>query len=106
MKPARRWNQRRVALLRHHHPPRFALEIGVVRLLDGDADALDRPSLEGAWCLVFLADGVAAVEADAEPVAAERELAGLRLHRPFRHHLIVDIQLRGPDRFALFTGLL
>src|SRR5262249_4712528 len=69
----------------------FSVEI--LRLVHGDFDELDRPALERARRLVLLTHGVAAVVADAQAVAGERELAQLRLHRPLGHGLVVDVEL-------------
>src|SRR5262249_8168192 len=80
----------------------FGFEIQVRFLTDVDPDAEDGSALEGAWRLVFLAHVVAAVAADAQAIATEGELADLRTHRPAGDDLVVDIQLRGADRFLVF----
>src|SRR5262245_13500149 len=58
---------------------RLLLEIEIALLADVDAYAEDRAVRERAGVSVVLADVVAAVEADAQAVARQRELTGLRL---------------------------
>src|SRR5262245_19829580 len=82
------------------------LEVEILFLLDSDCDAQDLPALELAGRLVVLADRVAAVEADAEAVAGQRELARLSLHRPFGGQLVVDIEAGFADGLHVRTGLL
>ena len=76
----------------------------ILRLLDRDPDALDRSAMELSRRLVLLADGVAAVVADAEPVARQRELARLRLHRAFGDDLVVDVETGLPERLVVRAG--
>src|SRR5437899_1491782 len=80
------------------------LEIEVLVLPDADADAEYLPASERGRRLVFLADVVAAVAADAEAVTRQRELACLRPHRPFRDDLVVDVELRLADRLVVLAG--
>src|SRR5262245_126033 len=86
------------SLLHRHQTAGFLLEAEVLGLLGRDGDAENLSAFEPARGLVFLTDRIAAVPADAESVAAQRELPGLRFHRPLRDELIVDVQLRGADR--------
>src|SRR3954451_13835753 len=69
------------ALLTRHHRRGLALQVHVRLGADVDGDAGDRAAREpvrrGAG--VVVGDGVAAVASDAQPLAADRELARLRL---------------------------
>jgi len=51
--------------------------------------------------LVFAANGVPAIVADAKPVARQCELGRLRLHRSFSYDLAVDVQLHVAERFMM-----
>src|SRR4051795_6161069 len=77
------------ALLTRHHRRRLALQVHVWLAADVDGDAVERAAREpvrrGAG--VVVGDGVAAVASDAQPLAADRELARLRL----------DLALADPD---------
>src|SRR5262245_43240190 len=81
-------------------------EVQVLLLLDGHGDAEDLAALELPGRLVVLADRIAAVEADAETVAGQRELARLGLHRPLGGQFVVDIEAGLADRLHVRTGLL
>src|SRR5262245_36499677 len=84
---------------------RQLFEVEVLRLFDRDADKEDRAALELAGRLVALADGIAAVTPDAETIARERALAGLRLHISLCDDLFVDVYLGLTERLAVFAAL-
>ena len=71
---------------------RFFLEVEVLCLFSGDADAKDPAALELTGRCIQTADWVTALVPDALP-PAQSKLAGLGPHRPFRNHLVVDIEL-------------
>src|SRR5262245_57184370 len=48
---------------------------------------------------------VAAVEADAEAIAAKREVTDLCPHWTFHDHFSVDVELGGAERLAVLSGL-
>ena len=94
----RRW------LFAHQRSPRFPFQVFIRRLFDRDADALDRSAAERAGRLVFLADSVTAVVADAKPVTGQGELGRLRLHRAFGSDLVVDVELHRAQRLLVGAG--
>src|SRR5262249_17478011 len=71
-----------------------------------DADAEDRAALKGAGRFVFCAHRITTIEADAETVARQCELAALGPHVAPSHRLTVDIERGLADRLALRPGLL
>jgi hypothetical protein len=69
--------------------PNETHKVQVLGLLDGYANYFDCSSRERAGRLVLPADSVAAVTSDAGPVATQRKLAGLCLHRTLADNLVV-----------------
>lgn len=82
------------------------LQVEVLRLLGGDADAEDRPTLKRAWGSVGITHGVAAVVANTKAVARQRELANLRAHWSFGHDLVVYVEFGLALGFLELTGTL
>src|SRR4051794_30612427 len=85
-------------LLAHHHRDGFALEVGVRLAADVDGDPVDRASAEapGHDARVVRGDTGSAVASDAQPLAADHELAGLCLDLRFADLLVTVEQRQGP----------
>ena len=81
-------------------------EVEVLVLADIHADAEDPPAPERKARRIRAAHRVGAVVADAESITAQRERPDLGLHRALGDDLLADIEFRGPERFAVFTGAL
>src|SRR5205085_11599467 len=88
------------ALLARHHGDGFALEVDVGLAADVDGDAVDRPAgePERGGPGVVVGDGVAAVASDAQPVAGDRELAGLGADAALADLDVAVEQRQRPDR--------
>src|SRR5436190_5757540 len=82
-------------LLAHQHRDGFALQVDVRLATDVDGDAPDRPTGESPrlHARIVVGDAGAPVAPDAEPLARDHELPGLRLDRP-----IADLRIAVPER--------
>ena len=81
----------------------LALQVEVLLLADIDSDTQDSSAGEWESGRVGAADGVGAIEADAQPVTAQGERPDLGSHRAFGHNLFADIQFRGAQRLAVLA---
>jgi hypothetical protein len=82
------------------------LDVDVQVVRDVEDHLHDPPARELERRPVLRADGVAAVVADAEPLAAEAlaRRDGPDLQLP--HHLLVDVEPQRPDRLVMVAGAL
>src|SRR5262249_53518626 len=92
-------------LVARHRCRGHALEVQIDLLAHVNADAKDRAAGKRSGTLVFLAYPVRAVVADAQPVAAEREMARLGPHRTLGNNLVIDIELRFAERLTVLARL-
>src|SRR5215207_3447293 len=77
------------------------VDVGVVGDVEDDLDDPAPGELEAVR--VGGADPVAAVVADAQALAAQREVSEHRPDLVLGHLLVVDVQLQGPDRLVMLT---
>src|SRR4051795_10787753 len=85
-----------------HHCDGFALQVDVWFAADVDRDAVDRAAGERVRrdAGVVVGDWVVAVAPDAQALAADRELARLRLDATFADLDVAVEERQGPDRHA------
>jgi hypothetical protein len=87
-----------VAGHRSSHPA-LHVHVSVVGHVEDYLD--DVPSAEGELRQVLLADGVAAIVADAQPLSGQALPRGHRLDLPFRDDLLADVEPDGTDGFVV-----
>ena len=84
----------------------FLLKVQVCNLFDCDSNETYCTTLECPGRFVLMANSIAAVIANAQPVAREGEFACLCSHGSLGNNLVVDIKFHGTDRFVMVSGFL